>query len=251
MPQQDQSGNEPIPQFLNHPPPRLEIFFLTLFPEIFKPILDSSLLKRAQTKNLVNYHLVQIRDFAIDRNKTVDDSPYGGGAGMILKPDVLYSAWKWAIEQPGPMGMSQTILLSPQGTVLDQELAKSLLCFSRLILICGHYEGVDQRFIDECVDTEISIGDYILTGGELPALVLTDTLTRLIPTVLGNPESISSESLENHLLKYPQYTRPGTFRGKTVPPVLLSGNHAEIRKWRQNEAVLATQTKRPDLFKKW
>ena len=231
----------------------IEFHFLTLFPEVFPAVLGSSLLGKAQKKSLVSYHLTQIRDFATDKHHSVDDSPYGGGEGMLMKPEVLYSAWRSVV----PASLKQldkqvrTILLSPQGKVFDQSLARELAGCSKLVLICGHYEGVDQRFIDLCVDHEISIGDYVLTGGELPALVLADTITRLIPGVVGNERSISQDSLENGLLKYPQYTRPREFHGLSVPDVLLSGDHGAIQSWRDQQIRDCTRTKRPDLWDKY
>jgi tRNA (guanine37-N1)-methyltransferase len=243
----------------------IEFHFLTLFPEVFAAVLASSLLGKAQKKSLVSYHLTQIRDFARDKHHSVDDTPYGGGEGMLMKPEVLYSAWRSVVPElpePSPTSTYQsrqqepgkkvrTVLLSPQGKVFDQSLARELSDCSKLILICGHYEGVDQRFIDLCVDHEISIGDYVLTGGELPALVLADTITRLIPGVVGNERSISQDSLENGLLKYPQYTRPREFQGLSVPNVLLSGDHGAVDAWREQQMLECTRSKRPDLWDKY
>ena len=228
---------------------KLEFHFLTLFPEICRPVLNSSVLGRAEKNSLVSFNLIQIRDFARDKNRTVDDRPYGGGEGMLLKADVLHAAWESVPRSPGQR--SATVLLSPQGPLFDQKCARHLATtYSQLILVCGHYEGVDQRFIDRCVDLEISVGDYVLTGGELPALTIADAVTRLLPGVVGNPRSLSEESLENDLLKYPQYTRPPEFQGKTVPEVLLSGDHQAIRAWRDQQMNERTQTKRPDLWHK-
>lgn len=174
----------------------------------------------------------------------MDDTPYGGGEGMLLKADVLYAAWKSAT-QGAPV---RTVLLSPQGRKFDQTLAKELSKESRLIFVCGHYEGVDERFIEKCVDLEVSIGDYILTGGEMAALVMADAITRLLPGVVGNERSITQDSLENGLLKYPQYTRPRVFEGMEVPEVLLSGDHGAIEKWRNSQMLERTARKRPDLM---
>ena len=231
----------------------LQLHFLTLFPQVFGPVLETSLLKRAQEKKLVQYSLTQIRDFSEDKHRRVDDTPYGGGEGMLLKPDVLYRAWRSLVPKRPKLESKKlaTILLSPQGRVFDQEMAKEFAGFSRLIFVCGHYEGVDQRFTDLCVDYEVSIGDYVLTGGELPAMVLADTIVRLLPGVVGNDQSVSNDSLEGGLLKYPQYTRPRSFKDLEVPSVLLGGDHRAIRDWRQKEALKQTEKKRPDLWKKY
>ena len=225
---------------------KLSIHFLTLFPEIFSPVLSSSLLGKAAEKNLVSYSTTQIRDFAFDKHHRVDDTPFGGGEGMLLKADVLFETWKSIEKLPAPQ-KSLTILLSPQGEPLTQSIAQDLATYSQLILVCGHYEGVDERFIEKCVDREISIGDYVLTGGELPALVIADTVTRLLPGVVGNERSIQEDSFEKGLLKYPQYTRPRVFEGLEVPEVLLSGDHEKIKLWRQEQRVLRTKKKRPGL----
>lgn len=201
-------------------------------------------MKRAQEMGRVEFFPIQIRDFSQDRHRTVDDAPYGGGEGMLLRADVLYQAWKSIPQSEG----TRTLLLSPQGRRLDQKKAKSWSKECRsLILVCGHYEGVDERFIEHCVDEEVSIGDYVLTGGELAALVVADTVTRLLPGVVGNPDSVTQDSLENGL-KYPQYTRPRDFLGRGVPEVLLSGNHAQIAQWRAAQSLQRTREKRPDLL---
>lgn len=231
--------------------PSIEFCFLTLFPEMLSGVLQSSLLAKAQDKGLVSYRSVQIRDFARDRHRTVDDTPYGGGEGMLMKADVLYSAWLSASTE---MGFTQgqegcaTLLLSPQGKLFDQEMAHELSHFSKLILVSGHYEGVDERFIEKCVDREVSIGNYVLTGGELPSLVLADSISRLVPGVVGNERSIREESLEKGLLKYPQYTKPREFEGLSVPSVLMEGNHGAIQSWRENQMKERTRTKRPELW---
>ena len=219
---------------------------MTLFPEVFASFLQSSLLGKAHQKNIVSSHLVQIRDFAKDKHRTVDDTPFGGGEGMVLKVDVLYEAWKTAKESAiaDKTAKPTTILLSPQGALFSQEMAKELAAHPKLIFICGHYEGVDERFIDLCVDREVSVGDYVLTGGELPALVMADAIARLVPGVVGNERSISEDSLERGLLKYPQYTRPRDFMGRSVPEVLLSGNHVEIAAWREAQRRERTARKR-------
>lgn len=215
---------------------------LTLFPESFEPI-KQSILGRALEKNLISLNLINIRDFSKDKHKKVDDTPYGGGAGMIIKPDVVYDAYK-SIEDKN----AKVIYLSPQGNVLNQKKVESLSKEEHLILLCGHYEGIDQRVIDEIVDEEISIGDYVLTGGEIPAMVLIDSVSRYVEGVLTK-ESIKEESFSNNLLEYPQYTRPEVFLDKKVPEVLLSGHHENIRKWREEQSLNNTYQKRPDLLK--
>jgi tRNA (guanine37-N1)-methyltransferase len=231
--------------------PRLECHFLTLFPEVFQGIFNSSLLFKAQKKGLISFQVTQIRDFATDKHRKVDDTPYGGGEGMLLKPDVLYRAWQSIIPRKASLQAKRktaTVLLSPQGQVFNQKMAHELASYSKLVFVCGHYEGVDERFIDHCVDREISIGNYILTGGELAAAVIADTISRLIPGVIGNERSLTQESLEQGLLKYPQFTRPATFQGRDVPSVLLEGNHQAIQTWRDEQRRERTQRKRPDLW---
>ena len=215
---------------------------LTLFPESFEPI-KQSILGRALEKNLISLNLINIRDFSKDKHKKVDDTPYGGGAGMVIRPDVVYDAYKSIKDEN-----AKVIYMSPQGNVLNQKKVESLSKEKHSILLCGHYEGIDQRVIDEIVDEEISIGDYVLTGGEIPAMVLIDSVSRYVEGVLTK-ESIKEESFSNNLLEYPQYTRPETFLDKKVPEVLLSGHHENIRKWREEQALKNTYQKRPDLLK--
>ena len=215
---------------------------LTLFPESFEPI-KQSILGRALEKNLISLNLINIRDFSKDKHKKVDDTTYGGGAGMVIRPDVVYDAYKSIKDEN-----AKVIYMSPQGNVLNQKKVESLSKEKHLILLCGHYEGIDQRVIDEIVDEEISIGDYVLTGGEIPAMVLIDSVSRYVEGVLTK-ESIKEESFSNNLLEYPQYTRPETFLDKKVPEVLLSGHHENIRKWREEQALKNTYQKRPDLLK--
>jgi tRNA (guanine37-N1)-methyltransferase len=228
---------------------KIRFHFLTLFPEIFEPVLSSSLLGKAQKKGLASFSTIQIRDFATDRHRTVDDTPYGGGEGMLLKVDVLHAAWKKAVASCSPESKPLTILLSPQGQKFDQTMAKELAGYQDLILVCGHYEGVDERFIELCVDREVSIGDFVLTGGELPAMVMADAISRWIPGVVGKQQSVERDSLENNLLKYPQYTRPREYEGLAVPQVLLDGDHQEIARWREAQMKERTARKRPDLLK--
>ncbi len=228
-------------------PSPLQLHFLTLFPEAFSGPLSTSLLGKAQQKGLVSYHFTQIRDFATDKHRTVDDTPYGGGEGMLMRADVLYAAWKSVVPEKSPDIL--TVLLSPQGQLFDQPMAKEFANgkYQKIVLVCGHYEGVDERFIELCVDCEISIGNYILTGGEIAAAVIADAVTRLVPRVVGNSDSLANDSLENGLLKYPQFTRPPEFMGAKVPDVLLSGDHGKIAQWRQQQSQQRTRKKRPDL----
>jgi len=227
---------------------RLNFEVLTLFPGILKGPLNESILKRGREKGLLNVTIRDIRDFAEDKHRTADDSPYGGGAGMVLKPEPIFKTFAaMKIDYPGEQFL--TILLSPQGRVLNQQMAERL-CEEqrRIVLLCGHYEAVDERVIDALVDEELSIGDYVLTGGELAALVVIDAAARLLPGVLGDEESAYRDSFGDGLLDHPHYTRPAEFRGMKVPDVLLAGNHAEIDKWRRREALKATLLKRPDLL---
>ena len=215
---------------------------LTLFPEMFDGI-NKSIIGKAIEKDLIDINLINIRDFSKDKHKKVDDTPYGGGAGMVLKPDVVYDAY-----QSIKSNNAKVIYLSPKGKTLNQEKVKELAQENHIILLCGHYEGIDQRVIDEIVDEEISIGDYVLTGGEIPAMVLIDTVSRYVDGVITK-ESVYEESFSNGLLEYPQYTRPEIFLDKKVPEVLLSGHHQNIRKWREEESLKITKQNRPDLLK--
>jgi len=222
----------------------MRIDILTLFPNMFAEILGSSILGRAQQRGLLTIQVWNIRDFALDKHRVVDDTPYGGGAGMVMKPDVLVAC----IEHVKTINPGMVIYMTPQGIPFTQRQAENLAQSENLILLCGHYEGIDQRVRDGWVDLEISIGDYVLTGGELPAMVVIDAVARLIPGVLGDERSASEDSFAHGLLEYPHYTRPAEFRGRKVPEVLLSGNHELIRKWRLKQALLRTMQRRPDLL---
>lgn len=214
---------------------------LTLFPEMFDN-LKQSIIGRAQEKELIEINTTNIRDFSKNKHKKVDDTPYGGGAGMVMMPDVVYDAY-----QAVKTDKAKVIYMSPQGKKLDQKKVEDLSKESHLIILCGHYEGIDQRVIDKIVDEEISIGDYVLTGGEIPAMVLIDSVSRYVKGVLKE-DSIKEESFSNGLLEYPQYTRPEVFEGEKVPEVLLSGNHQNIDKWRKEKSLEITKLKRPDLL---
>ncbi|HHU93284.1 MAG TPA: tRNA (guanosine(37)-N1)-methyltransferase TrmD [Halanaerobiaceae bacterium] len=220
---------------------------LTLFPEMFTGPFDESIIKRAREKGIIEINLINIRDYTTDKHNTADDTPYGGGAGMVMKVEPIYRAWQDLHKKRGEVPV---IMLSPQGRPLDQELVKDLSQEQGLILLCGHYEGIDERVKDLIVTDEISIGDYVLTGGELAAMVVVDAVARMIPGVLGDQESMIEDSFYNGLLDYPDYTRPREFMGLEVPEVLLSGNHGAIERWRRKEALKRTYLRRPDLLQK-
>lgn len=228
----------------------MKISIITLFPEVFEPILNSSILKRAQKKGKIEFELINLRDFGEGIHQIVDGRPYGGGAGMLLRADILAKTLKSVISKlPTTNYQLQTILTSASGIPYRQSRAQELSKLDHLIIICGHYEGVDQRFIENYVDEEISIGDYVLTGGEIPTMVIIDSVTRLIPGVLKKPDAIIDESFSENLLEYPHYTRPDIFEDKTVPDILKSGNHALIKTWRRKQAIKKTKKVRPDLLK--
>ena len=218
---------------------------LTLFPEMFEPI-NQSILGRAQEKNIIDINVINIRDFSENKHKKVDDTPYGGGAGMVIMPDVVYRAYN-SIDN---IENAKVIYISPQGQTLNQTKVESLAKEEHLIILCGHYEGIDQRVLDKIVDEEISIGDYVLTGGEIPAMALIDSVSRYVDGVLTG-ESIKEESFSQGLLEYPQYTRPEVFEGVKVPEILLSGHHENIDKWRKEQSIHITKNKRPDLLKNY
>jgi len=222
---------------------KIKFNILTLFPEMFE-VMNESIIGRAVESGTVEINTVNIRDFANNKHNKVDDYPYGGGAGMVMQAPPVYDAYKSLnLDKKVPV-----IYMSPQGRRFNQEIAKELAEYDELVLLCGHYEGIDERVIEEIVTDEISIGDYVLTGGELPAMVVVDTVSRLVDGVLAK-ESIEEESFTNGLLEYPQYTRPEEFLGKKVPDVLLSGHHANIKKWREEQSIERTKQKRPDLIK--
>jgi tRNA (guanine37-N1)-methyltransferase len=218
---------------------------LTLFPEMFQGPLDTSILRRGREAGLLDVRLCNFRDFSVDKHRTVDDAPFGGGPGMVLKPEPLFLAVEdLRSQEPGEFPL---IYMSPKGRPFDQAAARELAALPRFAVLCGHYEGVDQRVLDHLVDREISVGDFVVTGGELPCMLLLDAVARLVPGVLGDAGSLEEESFSAGLLEYPQYTRPARFRGWDVPEVLLSGNHEAIRRWRASMAARLTQEKRPDL----
>ena len=222
---------------------------LTLFPESMDRFLKESIIGRAREKGILTINTINIRDFSKDKHRKVDDYPYGGGAGMVMGPQPIYDAWSYIVSQSE--NKPRTIYMSPQGRLLDQSHALELKNEEHLILLCGHYEGVDERIIEEIADEEISIGDYVLTGGELPAMVLIDCVARLVEGVLTSESSYSNESHYSGLLEYPQYTRPPEFMDRKVPDILVSGHHVNIEKWRFLQMLERTKMKRPDLYKQY
>jgi len=230
---------------------QFEVF--TLLPEVFPPYLESSILQRARQRGLIDVRVHNIRDYTHDRHHTTDDTPYGGGGGMVMKPEPVFEAIESVLgtgndpSQPQPLPV---ILLTPQGRVFTQHVAKELSQLPRIALLCGRYEGVDERIRQHLVTDEISVGDYVLTGGELPALLIIDAVARLLPSVLGDPTGAEDDSHSMGLLEYPHYTKPPEFRGWKVPEVLLSGNHARIDQWRREQALERTLTRRPDMLDK-
>ncbi len=218
---------------------------LTLFPEMFSGPFDSSIIKRAKEKKLVEIRLHNIREYSVDRHRTVDDTPYGGGAGMVMKVEPLASCIE-SVKKLAPQSM--IVMTSPHGKQLNQTLASDFAAKSGIIIICGRYEGIDERIRTLYVDEDVSLGDFVMSGGEIAAMAIVDSVTRLVPGVLGSIESATADSFSDGLLEYPQYTRPQEFNGLTVPDVLLSGNHEEIRKWRRGESLRRTRKLRPDLF---
>jgi tRNA (guanine37-N1)-methyltransferase len=228
---------------------RVRIDILTLFPEMLRSPLEHSILHRARQAGLLDVRLCNFREFAADRHHVVDDAPYGGGPGMVLKPEPLFRAVEALSASPSG-GPGRILLMSPQGSPFSQQLARELAAEDHLAILCGRYEGFDERIREHLITDEISIGDYVLTGGELPSLVVLDAVVRLIPGVLGDAASSGADSFSEALLEHPHYTRPASFRGWPVPEVLFSGNHEEIRRWRRRESLLRTLARRPDLFRR-
>lgn len=226
----------------------MEVDVLTIFPQMFAP-LEHSMVGRARERGLLTVRLWDIREYADDRHRTVDDEPYGGGGGMVMKPEPIFRAYE-AARAASSVPIDAVILMTPQGRTFTQEIAGELAAKKRLLLICGHYEGIDARVEEALVTDEISIGDYVLTGGELPAMVVIDAVARLIPGVLGCAHSAAADSFATGLLEHPHYTRPRAFRGMEVPPVLLSGDHEQVRRWRRKEALRRTLKRRPDLLER-
>lgn len=243
----------------------MHFYILTLFPEMVEQVLYTSIIGRAVNKGYLHIQAVNIRDYTADKHKKVDDYPYGGGAGMVMQAQPVYDAWRYvcaqirdrklhaggtdgAPKEGSALPRPRTIYLTPQAAVFTQGMAKSMALEEDLVFLCGHYEGIDERVLEEIVTDYVSIGDYVLTGGELPAMVMADAIARMVPGVLANELSASTESLEGGLLEYPQYSRPEEWNGKKVPQVLLSGNHAKVDEWRRQQSVLRTKERRPDLL---
>ena len=226
----------------------MRIDILTLFPEMCEGVLGESIIGRARQNNAVEINCVQIRDYSLDKHKRVDDTPYGGGMGMVMQAQPIYDCYCDLCEKTGTK--PHLIFMSPQGKVLTQQRVKELAQMDNIAILCGHYEGVDERVIEKIVDEEISIGDYVLTGGELPALVLADSISRMLPGVLSNDEAFTDESHYNSLLEHPQYTKPYEWQGQTVPDILLSGHHANIERFRREKSLERTYLRRPDMLSK-
>lgn len=229
----------------------MNFHILTLFPEMVMNGLNTSIIGRAVSKGLLSIEAINIRDYAFNKHQSVDDYPYGGGAGMLMQAEPVYLAYESVAQKiPERKKKPRVVYLSPQGDVFTQKMAEELAQEEDLILLCGHYEGIDERVLEEIVTDYVSIGDYVLTGGELPAMVMVDTISRLVPGVLHNDVSAEFESFQDNLLEYPQYSRPEEWHGKKVPEVLLSGHHANIEKWRREQSILRTRERRPDLLEK-
>ncbi len=226
----------------------MHFHILTLFPEMITQALNTSIIGRAVQRGCISIDAVNIRDYTADRHNKTDDYPYGGGAGMVMQAQPVYDAWKAVLQGAALPRPPRTVYLTPQAPVFTQDMAKELAQEEHLILLCGHYEGIDERVLEEIVTDYVSIGDYVLTGGELAAMVVTDAVARMVPGVLSNALSGSTESLEGNLLVYPQYSRPEEWNGKKVPSILLSGDHAKVDAWRREQSVLRTLQRRPDLL---
>lgn len=223
---------------------------LTLFPEMIENGMNTSILGKAINKGLITLNAVNIRDYTLDKHNKVDDYTYGGGAGMLMQAQPIYDCYK-AVTEGMDTSKLKTVYVTPQGKVFDQKLAEEFAQCDDIIFLCGHYEGIDERVLEEIVTDYVSIGDYVLTGGELPAMVMMDCISRLVPDVLSNEESAQTESFDDGLLEYPQYTRPEVWMGKKVPDVLMSGHHANIEKWRHEQSLIRTKERRPDLYEKY
>lgn len=228
----------------------MNYYIMTLFPEMFPGIMDASILGRGGEKGLICWETFNIRDYTLDKHSKVDDYPYGGGAGMVMQAEPVYRCYQAVC---GTIGRKpkRVVYLTPQGKVFDQSVAEELAGEEELVFLCGHYEGIDERVLEEIVTDPISLGDYVLTGGELPAMVMMDTISRLVPGVLGNGDSADTESFSDGLLEYPQYTRPAEILGRKVPEVLLSGHHEKIEAWRREKSLERTRQFRPDLYRRW
>ncbi len=229
----------------------MNFHILTLFPEMVIQGLNTSIIGRAMANGFITMEAVNIRDYTADKHKKVDDYPYGGGAGMLMQAQPIYDCFQAVTAKLRPGVSPRVIHATPQGRVFDQELARELAHEEELVILCGHYEGIDERVLEEIVTDHISIGDYVLTGGELPAMVMIDAIARMVPGVLKNTESGETESFSDQLLEYPQYSRPELWRGKQVPEVLLSGDHAKVAQWRLDQSIRRTKERRPDLYRKW
>ena len=227
----------------------MKFYILTLFPEMIEDALNTSILGRAKKAGSISFEAINIRDYTLDRHKKVDDYPYGGGAGMVMQAQPIYDAYQAVCQKAGHK--VHCIYLTPQGKLFNQTDAKELALKEDICLLCGHYEGIDERVLEEIVDEYYSIGDYVLTGGELPSLVMIDAISRMVPGVLTNAESGEDESLENNLLEYPQYSRPEVWNERRVPPILLSGDHAKVDAWRKEQSIERTKERRPDLYQKY
>ena len=225
---------------------------MTLFPELVNTVLGESIIGRAQKSGAIEVNCHNIRDFSEDKHRRVDDTPYGGGKGMLMMAPPIYNCYEHIMKEKGEKPeKTHVIFMSPSGSLFNQKKAEELASYDHIVVLCGHYEGVDRRIIDEIVDEEISIGDYVLTGGEIPACILVDCVARLVDGVLSDPECYQNESISSGYLEYPQYTRPYEFHGVTVPDVLISGHHGNIDKWRKEEAIRLTKEKRPDILGKY